>query len=68
MGAMFVKGPYVNNSEEAIALACRKAIKFSIEAGFLELVIEGDNVNVMMAISCSSINHSLLGYTLHINE
>ena len=37
-------------------------IEFSIEAGFSELVIEGDNVNVMVAVSCSSVNHSLLGH------
>ena len=37
-------------------------IEFSIEAGFSELVIEGDNINIMKAISSSTDNHSLLGH------
>ena len=44
MAGMSIMGPYVNNSEEGEVLACRKAIEFSFEAGFLELVIKGDNV------------------------
>ena len=62
MASMFVKGPYVNNNEEAEALACRKAIEFSIDASFTKLVIEGDNVNVTKAISSPIANHSLLGH------
>ena len=62
MIVMSIKGPYVNNYAEAEVLACKKVIEFSIEAGFSELVIEGDNVNVMMTISCSSVNHSFLGH------
>ena len=62
MAAMSVKGPYVNNSEEAKALACRNALEFSIDVGFSELVIEGDNINIMKAISSSTANHSLLGH------
>lgn len=62
MAAMPVKGPSVNSSEEAEALACRKAIEFSMEAGFSEVLIEGDNTTVMKAVSSSSGNHSLLGH------
>lgn len=51
MAAMSVKGPPVTNSEEVEALACRKALEFSIDADFSELIIEGDNANVMRAIS-----------------
>ena len=34
MAAMVIKGPYVNNSEELEALACKKALELSIDAGF----------------------------------
>ena len=52
----------MNDSEEAEVLACRKAIEFSVEAGFSELVIEGDNANVIRAISSPLANKSLLGH------
>ena len=75
MAAMSAKGPAVNNSEEAEMLACRKSIEFVMDAGFSELVIEGDNANVIRAISSLEVNQSLLGnvvddiqqllYTLH---
>lgn len=51
MAAMSIKGQPVADSEEAEVLACRKALEFSIDAGFTELIIEGDNVNVMNSIS-----------------
>lgn len=62
MAGMSVKGPLVHNSAEAEALACRRAVQFSIEAGFSRLVIEGDNALVMQVISCSTENNSLLGH------
>lgn len=61
MAGMSAKGPFVSNSEEVEALACQKAIEFFMEAGFSELVIEGDSLNVMRAISASKANNSLLG-------
>ena len=51
MAAMSIKGPPVADSEEAEVLACRKALEFSIDAGVMDLIIEGDNVNVMRSIS-----------------
>ena len=51
MAAMSIKGPPVAYIEEAEVLACRKALEFSIDAGFMDLIIEGDNVNVMRSIS-----------------
>ena len=51
MAAMATKGPEVSSSEEAEFLACRKAIEFAIDAGFFELVIEGDNSSVMKVVS-----------------
>ena len=61
MAAMAAVGPPVSSSEEAKLLACRKAVEFATDAGFPELVIEGDNSNVMRAISSSMADLSLLG-------
>ena len=62
MARMSAKGDHVHNREEAEAFACRKVVEFSMEAGFSNLVIEGDNSNVMRAISSSAANNSLLGH------
>ena len=62
MARMSAKGPYVSSSEEAEALACRKALEFSVEVGFSELIIEGDCQIVMRAISASTANESMLGH------
>ncbi|XP_075650259.1 uncharacterized protein LOC142620844 [Castanea sativa] len=64
MAAMTASGPKVSSSKEAELLACRRSIEFVMEAGFTKLIIEGDNVNVMRAISSSRINCSLLGYVV----
>ncbi|KAK9994067.1 hypothetical protein SO802_023770 [Lithocarpus litseifolius] len=48
-------------SEEAELLACRRSIEFAVDAGFTRLVIEGDNSNVMHAISSNVANYSFLG-------
>ena len=61
MAGMSAKGPYMNSSEEAEVLACRKSIEFSMEAGFSRLIIEGDSLNVIRAISTPAANSSLLG-------
>lgn len=61
MTAMAAKGPEVSSSEEAEFLACRKAIEFAIDAGFSELVIEGDNSSVMKTVSALQDDFSLLG-------
>lgn len=58
MAAMSAKGPTVKSSEEAEMLACRKSIEFAMNAGFSELVIEGDNANVIRAISSLEVNQS----------
>ena len=52
----------MHNSEEAEALACQKVVEFSMEAGFSNLVIKGDNSNVMRAISSFAANNSQLGH------
>ena len=61
MAGMAARGEYVHNSDDARALACFKAMEFAIEAGFQNLVIEGDNSNVMRAISSTVPNNSFFG-------
>ena len=61
MAAMTASGPKVSTSDEAEMLACRRAIEFAVDAGFSKLIIEGDNINVIQAISSSLENNSLFG-------
>ena len=61
MAAMAAKGPEVFCSEEAELLACRKAIEFTVDVGFSEFVIEGDNSSAMSTISTLKLHQSLLG-------
>ncbi|KAL0009321.1 hypothetical protein SO802_010823 [Lithocarpus litseifolius] len=61
MAGMSAIGPKVDTSEEAELLACRRSIEFTVDAGFTRLVIEGDNFNVMHAISSDVANYSFLG-------
>ena len=62
MAAMSVKGPSISCSEEAEALACRKALEFVVESGLTEMIIERDNATVMKAVASSSGDLSLLGH------
>ena len=64
MAAMSAKGEYVHNSDEAEVLACRKALEFAMEAGFSNMVIEGDNSNVIRALSAFAVNNSLYGHVV----
>ena len=61
MVAMNASGPKVSTSDEAELLACRRAIEFAVDAGFSRLIIEGDNSNVIQAISSPLENFSLFG-------
>ncbi|XP_023882197.1 uncharacterized protein LOC111994540 [Quercus suber] len=58
MASLTAKGPPVQDSEEAEVLACRKALEFAVDAGFMDVVLEGDNMNVMRSISSGSANRS----------
>ena len=60
MVAMAAKGPGVFCNKDAGLLACRKAIKFVMDVGFFELVIEGDNSFAMKAISTLKDDQSML--------
>ena len=61
MAAMSSKDHVVTDSEEAKDLACRQALEFAIDAGFLDLIMEGDNSNVMRSIVSAQIDWSRLG-------
>ena len=61
MATMIACGLAVQTSEEAELLACRRALEFAVDAGFYRLIIEGDNSNVIHAISSSADNNSLFG-------
>jgi len=56
MVAMTVKGPAIQGSDMAELLACRKALEFTIDAGFTVLVVEGDSVNAIRWIASGTEN------------
>ena len=51
MAAIAERGGAVQDSEEVEVMACRKALEFAIDAGFTEIILEGDNAMVMKVIS-----------------
>ena len=61
MAVMSSRGPAVSDSEEAEILTCRRALEFAIEARFADLVVEGDNSNVMRSIVSAQSDWSRLG-------
>jgi len=61
MAALSTIGPSISGSDEAETLACRKAMEFVVDVGFNELIIEGDSINVMRALSSLSLNLSVVG-------
>nr|XP_023919229.1 uncharacterized protein LOC112030796 [Quercus suber] len=67
MAAMTASGPKVRTSDEAELLACRRAIEFVVDARFSRMIIEGDNNNVIQAISSSVENTSLFGNVVDDN-
>ena len=56
MATLSARGEAVTDSQEAEALACRKAMEFAIDAGFSKLVMEGDNSVVMSSVSSTNPN------------
>ena len=62
MASISAKGPPVIDSEEAEILACRKALKFAVDAGFRDLIIEGENKVVMTSITSIHSTSSRLGH------
>ncbi|XP_030963627.1 uncharacterized protein PHLOEM PROTEIN 2-LIKE A4-like [Quercus lobata] len=61
MAALAARGGAVRDSEEVEVLACRKALEFAIDAGFTEIVLEGDNALVMKMITQAQPDLSRLG-------
>ena len=61
---MSARGPPVYDSEEAEILACRKAMEFVTDAGFTELIVEGDNAAVMQSIMSTGATQSRLGHII----
>ena len=61
MATISTKRGTVRDSEEVKVMACRKALEFAIDAGFTEVILEGDNAMVMKTISQAQPNFSELG-------
>ena len=61
MAAFDAKGGAVRDSEEVEVMACRKALDFAIDAGFMEIILEGDNALVMQTVSQAQPNLLRLG-------
>ena len=64
MVAMSTKGPPIGDNEKVGILACRRVTEFVINAGFTNLVIEGDNAAVMSSISSPGADQSWLGHII----
>ena len=62
MASLAARGPPVRDSDEAETLACRRALEFAVEAGFSELILEGDNLTVMKSLISLKPNRSRLGH------
>ena len=61
MAAIVERGGAVRDSEEVEVMACRKVLEFAIDAGFTEIILEGDNALVMKVISQAQQDFSQLG-------
>ena len=60
MATLSSKSHAVMDSEEAEVLVCRKALEFAVDAGFSELIVEGDNINVINSIKSAQVDLSCL--------
>jgi len=47
MAALATKGGAVRDSDDVEVMACYKALEFAIDAGFMEIILEGDRALVM---------------------
>ena len=61
MAVMTVKGLTIRGSEVAELLACRKALEFAVDAGFLVLIVKGDSVTATRCIALGSNIQSVMG-------
>ncbi|XP_030939010.1 uncharacterized protein LOC115963910 [Quercus lobata] len=72
MAALAAKGGAVRDSEEVEVFACRKALEFAIDAGFMEIILEGDSFR-SISINCvrrtaNGVAHALAGFTRLIDD
>ena len=51
MAAIAIRGGAVRDSEEVEVMACNKVLEFAVDAGFTEIILEGDNAMVLKMIS-----------------
>ena len=58
MATISTKGGTMRDSEEVKVMACCKALEFAIDAGFTEVILEGDNAMVMKTVSQAQPNFS----------
>ena len=61
MATLLSEGLAITDSEEAKVLACQQAMDFALDAGFLDIIVEGDNSNVMSSIVSAQSDWSRLG-------
>ena len=65
MAAMLARGPQVVDNAVVEVIACRRALEFACEAGFNDLVVEGDNyLSVMKSLAASEMDHSWPGHII----
>ena len=61
MAAIAIRGGAVRDSEEVEVMACHKVLEFAVDAGFTEIILEGDNAMVLKMISLAQLDLSRLG-------
>ena len=62
MASLSARRPYIASNEERKVLVCRKALEFAVDAGFWEIILEGDNATVMKSLMSPRVNRSKLGH------
>ena len=62
MAAISAKGKDVRDSEKVEVLACRKALEFAIDAGFMEVILESDNARVLKTVAQAQPDLAQLGF------
>ena len=62
MANISAKGGAVRDSEKVEVLACRKALEFAIDAGFMEVILEGDNARVLKTVAQAQLDLAWLGF------
>ena len=61
MATISAKGGAVRDNEKLEVMAYHKTLEFAMDAGFMEVMLEGDNALVMKTVSQAQPNLSRLG-------